>query len=142
MHDLRQQLKKAAPDLFNRTPVLFAYLYRPGKPRLSLPDNDFNIGVYVEDMTPGECLDFEISFSDWFVNQITFPGVIEVRVLTQLSLVVKGEIIADSVLIYSRDDERRIRFENQIRELYFDLMPAIEKFQSERRRRALSGAHI
>lgn len=136
MCDLRRKLKKVAPDLFKKTPVLFAYLYRPGGVRPSCTDSHFNVGVYVEDMTPGACLDLALSLTVRLNRRIAFRQEIEVWVLTQMPLVIKGEIMAGGVLIYSRDEVKRIKFENQTRELYFDLMPAIQQFQAEQRQKA------
>jgi hypothetical protein len=53
-------------------------------------------------------------------------------------LVVKGRILADGELMYSRDENKRIEFETQVRKAYFDFLPVIQQYQNAYRERALS----
>jgi hypothetical protein len=53
-------------------------------------------------------------------------------------LAVKGRILADGELIYSRDEMNRIEFETQVRKAYFDFLPVIRAYQEAYRERALS----
>lgn len=65
----------------------------------------------------------------------------EVRVINDAPLVLQGEVVTEGVLLYSRDEAERVRFETTIRSLYFDYLPIYQRLQndflSEVRRRGL-----
>ena len=54
--------------------------------------------------TEGSCLDLELSLALRIDEKLDHAVQSEVRVLNHLPLVVKGRILADGELIYSRDE--------------------------------------
>lgn len=138
MNDLKQKLHDIAPVVFKETPVLFAYLYGSYAKGLSHPFSDLDVGIYVEGLDTKASLDLELSLALLIDEKLDHILQSEVRVVNHLPLVVKGRILADSELIYSRAEDKRIEFETQVRKAYFDFLPVIHHYQDAYRERALS----
>jgi predicted nucleotidyltransferase len=138
MNELRQKVHEIAPMLFEETPVLFAYLYGSYAKGLSHPFSDLDVGIFVEGLDRTACLNLELSLSLRIDENLGHAVQSEVRVLNHLPLVVKGRILADGELIYSRDENKRIEFETQVRKAYFDFLPVIHQYQKAYRERTLS----
>jgi len=138
MSDLKEKLHKILPAIFEETPVLFAYLYGSYAKGLSHPFSDLDVGIFAEGLDIKACLDIELSLSLCIDENLGHVVQSEVRVLNHLPLVVKGGILADSELIYSRAEDKRIEFETQIRKAYFDFLPVIRQYQNAYRKKALS----
>jgi predicted nucleotidyltransferase len=138
MTDLKEKLQKIASGIFEETPVLFAYLYGSYAKGLSHRFSDLDVGIYVEGLDTKVCLNLELSLSLRIDEKLGHVVQSEVRVLNHLPLVVKGRILADGELIYSRDEINRIEFETQIRKACFDFLPVIQQYQNAYRERAPS----
>jgi len=138
MSDLKEKLHNIAPAIFKETPVLFAYLYGSYAKGLSHPFSDLDVGIFVEGLDMKACLNLELSLSLLIDENMGHIVQSEVRVLNHLPLVVKGRILADGELIYSRDESKRIEFETQVRKAYFDFLPVIHQYQNAYREKALS----
>jgi uncharacterized protein len=137
MSDLREKLREIAAELFEKTPVLFAYLYGSYAKKLPHAFSDLDVGIFVEGLDAGARLDLELSLSLRIDEILGHVVQSEVRVLNHLPLVVKGRILADGDLIYSRDERSRIDFETQVRKAYFDFLPVIQQYQNAYRERVL-----
>jgi predicted nucleotidyltransferase len=138
MSELKQKLHEIAPMIFGETPVLFAYLYGSYAKGLAHRFSDLDVGIYVEDLDTRACLNLELSLALHIDEQLDHAVQSEVRILNHLPLVVKGRILADGELIYSRDDMKRIDFETQVRKAYFDFLPVIQEHQNAYIKRLLS----
>jgi predicted nucleotidyltransferase len=139
MSDLRQKLRAVAPIIFEGTPVLFAYLYGSYARGLPHPFSDLDVGIFVEGSDIRACLDLELSLALRLDEKLGHAVQAEVRVLNHLPLVVKGRILGEAELIYSRAEEKRVEFETQVRQSYFDFLPVIHEYQKAYRERVLSG---
>jgi uncharacterized protein len=140
MSDLKNKLLNLAPALFKETPVSFAYLYgsyAKGKPHSF---SDLDIGIYVEGLSLKACLNLELSLSLQLDELLEHSISAEIRVLNHLPLPVKGKILTDGQLIYSRDEKKRIQFETYARLAYFDFLPAIKQYQDAYREKAIGNA--
>ena len=137
MNDHKLKFHEIAPTVFEGTPVLFAYLYGNYAKGLSHPFSDLDVGVFVEGLDTKACLDLELSLSLLMDEKLDHAIQSEVRVLNHLPLVVKGRILSDGELIYSKDEAKRIEFETQVRKAYFDFLPVIHQYQNAYRERAL-----
>ncbi len=138
MSETKQQLQAAAPGIFQGTPVLFAYLYGSYAKAQSHPFSDLDIGIYVADMDIKTCLDLELSLALRFDETLRGAIQAEVRVLNQLPLSVKGRILGEAQLIYSRAEEKRVAFETQVRRAYFDFLPVIRQYRQTYMQRTLA----
>ena len=139
MNDLREKLREIAAQIFEKTPVLFAYLYGSYAKGLSHRFSDLDVGIFVEEQDRKACLNLELSLALRIDEDLDHIVQSEVRVVNHLPLVVKGRILADGELIYSRDERSRIEFETQVRKAYFDFLPVIQQYQNAYRERLLSG---
>ncbi len=138
MKEAKQKLQAAAPGIFEGTPVLFAYLYGSYAKALSHPFSDMDIGIYVEDMDINDSLDLELSLSLRLDEQLKTSVQSEVRILNHLPLSVKGRILGEAQLIYSRAEEKRVAFETQVRKSYFDFLPVIRQYRKIYRQRTIA----
>ena len=84
------------------------------------------------------CLDLELSLALRIDESLSHVVQSEVRVINQLPLVIKGRILTDGELIYSRAEDQRIEFESQTRKLYFDFLPVILQIQNAYRKKLIS----
>jgi len=139
MDDIKEKLHKAASDVFGGTPVLFAYLYGSYVKGLFHPFSDLDVGIFVEGLDIRSSLDLELSLALQIDEKLDHTVQSEVRILNHLPLVVKGRILEEAELVYSRDEEKRIDFETQVRQSYFDFLPVIQQYQKAYRERVLSG---
>ena len=139
MSDLKQKLHTAAPIVFEQTPVLFAYLYDSYVKGLSHPFSDLDIAIFVEGLDIKACLDLELSLALRIDENLDHVVQSEVRVLNHLPLVVKGRILGEAELIFSRAEDKRIEFETQVRKAYFDFLPVIHDYYRAYREKILSG---
>jgi uncharacterized protein len=135
---LKTKLHEIAPTVFEKTPVLFAYLFGSYAKGVSHAFSDLDIGVYVEGLDRRAALHFELSLALRFDEELGHTVQSEVRILNSLPLAVKGSILGDCELIYSRDEGKRIEFETQVRKAYFDFLPVIYRYRNAYKRRAVS----
>ena len=139
MNEIKRKLRAIGPGIFDETPVLFAYLYGSYAKGLHHRFSDLDVGIYTEGLDLSSCLDLELSLALRVDEKLDHAVQSEVRVLNHLPLVVKGRILADGELIYSRDERSRIEFETQVRKAYFDFLPVIHQYQNAYRERIFSG---
>lgn len=138
MNTIQQKLQSTAPDIFEETPVLFAYFYGSHAKALSHPFSDLDIGVYIEDRNIKACLDLELSLALRFDEKLDHRFQSEVRILNHMPLSVKGRILGEAKLIYSRDEEQRVAFEARVRCAYFDFLPVIRQYQQAYMQKAIA----
>ena len=119
-----------APEIFDKHPVLFAYLYGSYAKGLVHPFSDLDISIYVEEMSLREYLKLELSLSLEVDEKLGNGVVSDVRVINNLPLVLKGKIITEGFLIYSRNETLRVNFETSVRIAYFDFLPVLRNYQS------------
>ena len=133
-----QKLKQLAPAVFSDTPVLFAYLYGSHVKGVPHRFSDLDVGIFVEALDTKACLELELSLSLRLDASLDHKVQSEVRVMNRLPLVVKGKIVTEGELIYSKAEDKRIEFETQSRKLYFDFLPVILQYQNAYRKKLLS----
>ena len=138
MNEIKQKLQAAAPGVFEGTPVLFAYIYGSYVNALNHPFSDLDIGIFVDEMDINACLELELSLALRFDERLNIRVPAEVRILNLLPLSVKGRIIGEAELIYSRAEEKRVAFEMQVRCAYFDFLPVIRQYRQAYRQRTLT----
>jgi predicted nucleotidyltransferase len=137
MNPIEQKLRVQASGIFQGTPVQFAYLYGSYAKELSHSFSDLDVGIFVEGIDITACLELELSLGLDIDEALDHTVQSEVRVLNHLPLVVKGRILGEAKLIYTRAEDKRIEFETQVRKAYFDFLPVIHQHQKAYRERAL-----
>jgi predicted nucleotidyltransferase len=138
MNPTIQKLQSTVHRIFKGTPVLCAYLYGSHAKAQAHPFSDLDIGIYVEDVDINTCLDLELSLAVRIDDNLNNTVQTEVRILNHLPLTVKGRILGEAKLIYSRDEGQRIAFETQVRKAYFDFLPVIKQYREVYRKRVLT----
>ena len=126
---IRSTLLMVAPKIFDKHHVLFAYIYGSYAKGLVHPFSDLDIGIYVEEMSLREHLKLELSLSLEVDGKLGNGVVADVRVINNLPLVLKGKIITEGFLIYSRNEILRVNFETSVRIAYFDFLPVLRNYQ-------------
>lgn len=136
---LKANLINISPRIFVRHRVLFAYIYGSYATGIIHPFSDLDIAVYAELSSPGENLKLELLLA-LEIDQGLGQGVeTDVRVINDLPLVMKGQILTQGELIYCRDDALRVDFETLARNMYFDFLSAIRSYERQYLESALEG---
>lgn len=126
---IRATLRRAAPGIFDKHPVSFAYLYGSYAEGNIHPFSDLDIAVYSAEASIHGNLILELRLALEIDEKFSENIQSEVRVINHLPMVVKGRIITQGELIYSRDDALRVDFETSVRKQYFDFLPALVAYQ-------------
>jgi uncharacterized protein len=116
--DLVRRLREAAAQAFGGEPVVFAYLFGSHASGGTHPSN-VDIAVYVEDSIPP---------SSYFDLRLRLPtalssagvGEVNVVVLNEAPLPIRGRAVRDGIVIYSRDEPIRIRHHGRTLKEFFD----------------------
>ena len=127
---IRNSLLSIAPNLFNRHPVLFAYLYGSYATGIVHPFSDLDIGIYVERLPENKHLNLQLSLSLELDSLLKTEMASEIRIINKLPLVILGNIVTDGILIYSKDEILRVDFETSVRSAYFDFLPIVQKYNN------------
>jgi len=127
--NIKQSIIRLSPQIFNNHPVLFAYLYGSFATGYAHPFSDIDIAVYTQNVSPANSLDLELLLSLKFDENLNCKSKSEVRIINNLPLVIKGQIISNGFLIFSVNDVERVDFETRIRSTYFDFLPVIQNYQ-------------
>ena len=126
---IQNDLLRIAPRIFTSHPVLFAYLYGSYATGSVHPFSDLDIGVYVEKTSYRKNLELELLLSLEIDEKLGRRIESEVRVINRLPLVIKGQIVTEGTLIYSKDEILRADFETFVRSAYFDFLPFLRMHQ-------------
>ncbi len=124
------RLMTIAPEIFGKLPILFAYLYGSYARGYVHHFSDFDIGIYIENISNRKYLELELSLSLEIDEKIGNSITSEVRIMNVLPLVITGKIITEGVLIFSSNEIIRVDFETSIRSAYFDFLPVVRMHQS------------
>ena len=127
---IRSTLLLVAPKIFDKHAVLFAYFFGSYARGSVHPFSDLDIGIYVEEMSLREYLKLELSLSLEIDEKLGHDVASDVRIINNLPLVLKGKIITEGFLIYSRNEILRVNFETSVRIAYFDFLPVLRNYQS------------
>ena len=138
MEQILRKLQAVSPAIFERTPVLFAYLYGSHAKALSHRYSDLDIGIVTEEIPIKASLHLELALALSFDEQLGHRVQTEVRILNQLPLTVKGRILGEAKLLFSIDEEKRVAFETMVRKAYFDFLPVIQQYRQIYRQQTIA----
>jgi predicted nucleotidyltransferase len=149
--EIISRLKAHAPEILAHFPVDMAYLHGSVAHGRPLPSSDVDIALVLTELPPPyERLTLEFKIQAALEDACDLTN-LDVRTINEAPLMVKGSIIQEGLLLYSRDKDRRLAFEILTRKKYFDYQPTAARMQqaflSYIRRKGLSGgqskdAHI
>lgn len=113
-------------NLFEKYPIALAYLFGSSAKNTATPLSDVDIALLVEkdEYDPKKRLRFELILEDE-IDQINGLDNVDVRVINEAPLIIRGEVVTNGLLIFSKNDQQRVDFETQTRSRYFDFLPFI-----------------
>lgn len=123
--ELVQRLREAAREAFEGEPVVFAYLFGSrahGRPR---PDSDTDVAVLLDyTLDPDQRFAFTLRAFRPLEQAARTP--IDLVVLNDAPLALQGRIVHDRVVLYSRDESLRVRYESLTLRKFWDFTPRVE----------------
>lgn len=122
-------LARVLSDILSSYPVVSAYLFGSYAKGAIHPESDIDIAIYLK---PG----IKLSLNDELtlgreIEKMSGLKTVDLRVINDLPLTVRGEILVKGTLLYSADDKERVTFETRTLALYFDYLPHIERFRKD-----------
>jgi predicted nucleotidyltransferase len=137
---IRQLISESAPAFLDTRPVLLSYLYGSCARGDVHVFSDIDIAVYLEETNPQKMLDIELGLALDFDAILDAGNNVDVRSLNHMSLMMKGNIVTEGILLYSRYETFRIEFETIVRKAYFDFKPFIHRYHQAYLTDSLVGA--
>jgi uncharacterized protein len=113
-------LREAAPAAFDGQPVLFAYLFGSHATGRAHERSDIDVAIF---------LDSTVAPDGYFEEKLRLPdrlghasrmGNVEVLILNGAPLRLAGNVLRDRVVIYSRDEPARVRYESRTLDDFLD----------------------
>lgn len=118
--NLHQRLRDAAERAFAGSPVLFAYLFGSVASGRNRPDSDIDVGVCLEpSVDTDQFLDLRLSLAGRLAAESGL-GDIDLLILNEAPLPLLGRAIRERLVLYSRDEPARVRFESRGLREFFD----------------------
>ena len=126
---LVSQLKETLPSILAGWPVSIAYLYGSTASGRTTPFSNVDIALYLsEPVPPRQRLQLELGVEIELEDALALSNA-DVRVINDAPLAVRGTVVQEGVLLYSRDEEQRVDFESLTLKLYLDFEPTAEMFR-------------
>lgn len=126
---LIEQLRRVLPTLLRDTPIDVAYLYGSMARGRATRSSDVDIALLATaPLSPKERLQLELRLEQALADRYDLPNA-DVRVLNGAPLRFQGRVLTGAVLLYSRNEERRVAFETRVRSAYFDFLPVIHQMR-------------
>jgi predicted nucleotidyltransferase len=112
-------------------PVVLAYLFGSAARNQTHPFSDIDIALLVDytALVAAQRLRFELMIEDQIVERCGLAQV-DVRVINDAPLAVRGEVVTQGLLLFERDRNERIEFETMTRMAYFDFLPLLEELRT------------
>ncbi len=113
------RLREEGAEAFRDSPVLFAYLFGSVAAGRARPGSDVDVAVFLEPRVPAHrFLDLSLDLA----GRLSASGVgaIEVTVLNEAPLALRGRAVRERIVLYSRDEPARVRFESATLREFFD----------------------
>ena len=133
------RLKAAAVAVLHDAPARFAYLYGSVARGEAHPGSDLDVAVMFERTVPTEKrLSLELALGLALDARLGGERA-DVRDLAALPLVLRGRVLTEGALLFSRDEEGRVAFEVAARNEYFDFLPAYRAYQESSLARMAAG---
>jgi predicted nucleotidyltransferase len=118
-------LQEEIPGILNGRPVMLAYLFGSAADGTALPSSDVDIALVLEpgcNLAPYDRMKMEFDIAAE-VEKKCKVNQADVRSIDSAPLTVQGTILAEGILLYSRDEELRVEYETYTRKMYFDFQP-------------------
>ena len=138
--DVFEALRDVAGDVFVDRPVTFAYLFGSHARGEARSDSDIDIAVHLDrSAKPEDFLSLGLRLAGELAYRARVGPIDGVVVLNDAPLRLVGRVLADRLVIYSRDDVARVRFEVQMRARALDFEPRAAALDRQLLRRMAAG---
>ena len=127
------RLQAELPGILQGRPVMLAYLFGSVADGTTLPSSDVDIALVLEpgcDLAPYDRMKMEFDIAAE-VEKRCKVNEADVRSIDSAPLTVKGTVLTEGVLLFSRDEEFRVDYEVYMRKMYFDFLPVAEMMRQE-----------
>ncbi len=123
--EIVSRLRSCLSDILPLYPVNLAYLYGSAASGRDTPLSDIDIALVLNQaqFNPNDRLKHELQLEDVITQHCDLPKDLDVRILNDAPIMVRGEVVTNGILLYSRDEDFRIDFETYTRMAYFDFQP-------------------
>lgn len=119
--------KKSLRSVFRRHPILFAYLFGSQAKGRVAASSDVDIAAFLSpDLSPAERGDLRMSLASDLMGALKRDD-LDLVILNGAPPFLAFQAIQPGVLLYSRDDLARTRFEARTLSLYFDRLHSFQK---------------
>jgi len=120
-------LRTKAPEILAKQPVMLAYVYGSVVEGNTLPSSDVDIGLVFGPVCGLSAYDrTQIEFLiATEIERSCHIREADVRSIDNAPLAVRGVVVTEGVLLYSRDEEFRVEYEVNTRKRYFDFLPVL-----------------
>jgi predicted nucleotidyltransferase len=107
--------------------IVLAYLYGSMATGQTTPFSDVDIALLVDEhlLPPDRQLRFRLVLADEIDRRCGLSKA-DVRVINHAPLILRGQVVTDGILLFSRDEVQRVEFETRTRKEYFDFLPMAE----------------
>lgn len=134
-----ETLKRRAPRAFEGEPVAFAYLFGSRARGAASVDSDVDVAVYLEaGASPKEHVSISLRLAGRLADATGLPR-IEVLPLNDAPLTLAGRVLRERVVIYSRDEPARVRYESLVFREFLDFEFHARDLDRELLRRTAEG---
>ena len=126
--ELISLLERELPTILAERPVMLAYLFGSVAEGNALPSSDVDIALVFApslNLTTYERMQVEFSIATEIERRCNIKEA-DVRSIDSAPLTVKGSVLTEGVLLYSRDEEFRVEYEVYNRKVYLDFLPVVE----------------
>jgi len=125
----RTVIRVVAQEILSRYPVEFAYLYGSFAEGSERPWSDMDLALIVKStVSPAQYLSLEMEIARKIEEKL--PGMeVDARIFNSAPLNYKIQVVQNGKLIYSVNEGKRVEFETQTRDEYFDFLPIYREFQ-------------
>ncbi len=124
-------LKEKLPSILEERPVILAYLYGSTAVGNPTPLSDVDIALVTkEKISPLERFDLEMSLECELIDKLGISNP-DVRIVNDTPIIFRGRVVTEGILLYSRDEDKRVDFEVATRMRYFDFKPVYDRMMDE-----------
>jgi predicted nucleotidyltransferase len=132
-----ERLREAARQVFPGTPVIFAYVFGSVATGRAREGSDVDVAVYLGPGA-GDALERALRLAGE-LSRASGLGGIDLTVLNDAPLPLKGRVVRERLVLYSRDEPARVRFESLTLREFFDFQLHALRLDLELLRRTAEG---
>lgn len=137
--DVVERLREAARRELADAPVVLAYLFGSAATGRSRPGSDVDVAVLLDPSVPAErYLDLSLEIARR-LSTASGVGNMEVVVLNDAPLPLRGRAVRERVVLHSRDEPFRVRFEGKVLKEFLDFQIHAEPLDRELLRATAEG---